>query len=177
MSKRKGEFVTFEELIGEVGLDSARYFFLEKSPHAHIDFDLNLAKERSVKNPVYYVQYAYVRALSILKNTRKLTINVDGLTSAEQNIQLLKTSEERALIKKLIQFPELIEDTAKDFQVHRITRYVSELARAFHHFYEKHRVLTEDPALTAARVELDRAVIIVLGTVLDILGILKPKKM
>lgn len=177
MSKRKGEFVTFEEVIDEVGKDAARYFFLEKSPQTHIDFDLNLAKERSMKNPVYYMQYAHVRALSILKNTQSLKFKVRGLKLATETFQMLKTSEEQALIKKLIQFPEIIEDTAKDFQAHRITRYLRELARAFHYFYEKHRVITDDPKLAHARMALVAAFSIVLKSALDLLGISKPEKM
>ena len=173
MSKRKGEFVTFEDLIDEVGQDAARYFFLEKSPDTHIDFDLNLAKERSVKNPVYYVQYAYVRAKSILEKTKKIKHD----RNSPNYIEYLCTPEECVLIKKLIQLPEIIEDTTKDFHVHRVIRYAHELARLFNTFYEKNRVITDDPMLTRARIDLDRAVIQVLGLSLDLLGISKPKKM
>ncbi|MBI2056589.1 MAG: arginine--tRNA ligase [Candidatus Sungbacteria bacterium] len=176
MSKRKGEFVEFEELVDEVGHDTARYFFLEKSPHTHIDFDLNLARERSTKNPVYYIQYAYVRAQSILKKAESSRPK-SKRAGAKKTLELLQTVEERALVKKLIQFPEIIEDTAKDFAVHRVTRYLLLLARAFHNFYEKNRVITADADLTRARIELDKAVVIVLGIALDVLGVSKPKKM
>ncbi|QQG44944.1 MAG: arginine--tRNA ligase [Candidatus Sungiibacteriota bacterium] len=172
MSKRRGLFVTLEELIKEVGLDAARYFFLEKSPDTHMDFDLDLAKERSVKNPVYYIQYAHARISSIFKNARNSNYKLQ-IT----NYKLLKEREELRLIKKLIQFTEIVEDTARDYQVHRLPRYAYELARAFHNFYEKHRVITEDKNLTAARLNLVSATQVVLKNILSLMGIGAPEKM
>ena len=173
MSKRKGVFVTLEDLIKEVGLDAARYFFLERSPDTHMDFDLGLAKERSVKNPVYYVQYAHARTSSIFQkvNLRKL----DFLRKPD--FLILNAPEELYLIKKLIQFPETVEDTANDYQVHRLTRYAHELAHTFHNFYEKQRVITKDQELTKARLALVKATQIVLKSVLGLLGISAPNKM
>ncbi|MBI4114227.1 MAG: arginine--tRNA ligase [Candidatus Niyogibacteria bacterium] len=171
MSKRKGEFVTFEDLINEVGTDAARYFFLEKSPDTHMDFDIGLARERSAKNPVYYIQYAHARISSILKNAGEM------YDVRFKNYALLKESEEFALIKKMGQFPEIIEDTARDYQVHRITRYAYELAQRFHDFYEKHRVITGDKELTQARLALISACRISLQNTLYILGISTPEKM
>lgn len=174
MSKRLGQFVTLEELVKEVGLDTARYFFLEKSPDTHMDFDLDLAKERSAKNPVYYIQYAHARIVSIFKKSNLGRFDSD---LSESNFQLLCAPEELTLIKKLIQFPEVVEDTANDYQVHRLTRYAYELARSFHNFYEKHRVITEDTNLMRARLALVRATQIVLQLTLDLLGIQAPRGM
>lgn len=174
MSKRRGLFITLEELIKEVGLDAARWFFLEKSPDTHMDFDLDLAKERSVKNPVYYVQYAHARMASIF---RKLKIQSRERKTTAQNLKLLDKKEELNLVKKLIQFPAIVEDTAADYQVHRLTRYAYELARAFHNFYEKHRVITRDKNLTQARLSLVRATQIVLKNSFDLMGIDAPERM
>lgn len=170
MSKRAGEFVTLDELIDEVGLDAARYFFLEKSPDTHMDFNLDLAKERSVKNPVYYIQYAHARISSIFRKAKSYKLQATSF-------KLLKEKEELGLIKKLIQFPEVVEDTANDYQVHRLTRYAYELARSFHNFYEKQRVITENKELTVARLALVKATQIVLKSALGLLGISAPKRM
>ena len=172
MSKRKGNFITIDELIDEVGVDATRFFFLERAPNTHMDFDLDLAKEQSNKNPVYYVQYAHASISSILKKTRNTRYQLP-VTS----YQLLTQPEEHALIKKLIQFPEIVADTAQDFQVHRIPRYALELARTFHNFYEKCRVISKDKELTSARLALVNATQIVLKNTLDLLNIDAPKKM
>lgn len=173
MSKRRGTFVTMDELVDEVGLDAARYFFLEKSTDTHINFDLDLAKERSVKNPVYYIQYAHARMASIFRKAKNRSIS--NLPSSASN--RLKENEELALVKKMIQFPEVVEDTAHDYRVHRLTRYAYELARAFHNFYEKRKVITGDKELTKARLALVRAAQIVLQNTLHILGISAPNRM
>lgn len=175
MSRRRGEFVTFEELLKEVNRDAARYFFLEKSPDTHMDFDLDLAKEQSIKNPVYYIQYAYVRIVSIFREVKKRNLRASRLPSAQ--FSLLKEKEEIDLIKKLIQFPEIIEDTAADYKVHRLPRYAYELAHSFHNFYEKHRVIVDDQELTVARLALTKASQIVLQNMLKMLGISMPSKM
>lgn len=176
MSKRRGEFVTFEDLIGEVGLDVARYFFLERSPDTHVDFDLDLAKERSVKNPVYYIQYAYVRCRSILQKAKSQRLKIKTATKSPKP-NLLNAPEELLLIKKLVQFPEVVEDIAGDYQVHRLPRYALELARLFHNFYEKRRVITDDKELSRARLALVAAAQIVFENTLDLMGIDAPQKM
>ncbi|MDP2676496.1 MAG: arginine--tRNA ligase [bacterium] len=168
MSKRKGEFVTFEDLVGEVGTDATRYFFLEKSPDTHMDFDIALAREQSSKNPVYYIQYAHARMSSILREAQ---------SPGDADYALLSEKEELALIKKMAQFPDIIEDTANDYQVHRIPRYAYELAHAFHDFYEKHRVIQENKKLLTARRALIEATQVVLQQTLNILGVTSPEKM
>jgi len=155
-----------------VGQDAARYFFLEISPDTHIDFDLGLAKERSQKNPVYYIQYAHARMASIVRQAKSKKVKDKNV-----NFAFLNAKEERALIKKLIQFPEVIEDTAGDYQVHRITRYLYDFARTFHNFYEKHRVISDNEELGAARLALVRAAQIIFVSGLGLLGISAPEKM
>lgn len=175
MSKRKGEFITFEEVVDEVGVDAARFFFLMHSPESHMDFDLKLAKERSVKNPVYYIQYAYVRCGAILEKvkSRKSKVKIKS-----KNLESLKSEASARLIRELIKFPEIIEDTARDYQVHRLTRYASELSHAFHNFYEKERIVGEkNKSLISHRIMLVKATQIIIGNTLSLMGIAKPKKM
>ena len=167
MSKRSGMFVTLQELVKEVGIDAARFFFLMHAPETHMDFDLSLAKERSQKNPAYYAQYAYVRALSILERSKKSI----GQT------ELLTTREDIKLLRKLAEFPEVIEDTVRDYEVRRLTRYATELAREFHNFYEKERVVGVEESLMRARLGLIRGVVIVFENLFGILGISAPQKM
>lgn len=171
MSKRRGEFITLDELIDEIGLDAARFFFLMVSPDTHLDFDLQLAKERSVKNPVYYVQYAYVRAKSILQKA--------GAKSKISKIKFdsLNTVSDMNLMNKLIRFPEIISETAADYMVHRLTRYAIDLARSFHDFYEKERVIGEAEPVFAARLALVRAAAQVFKNLFGLLGISAPEKM
>lgn len=173
MSKRKGNFVTFEEVVEEVGADAARFFFLSVSPTSHMDFNLDLAKERSNKNPVYYAQYAYVRAKSVLNKVTSQKLKV----TSRPDLSLLSTPADLALIATLARFPEVVADAAGDYAVHRLTKYTSELARAFHNFYEKEHVVGEAPALAAARLALVKGSIVVFENLFRILGISAPERM
>jgi len=168
MSKRRGQFVTFGELIEEVGMDAARFFFLMISPDSHMDFDIGLAKERSIKNPVFYVQYALVRAGSILEKTKK---------QATVDLSLLSTREDITLMRKLIEFPDILESVSVDFEIHHLTQYASECAKIFHNFYEKEKVDGEDKKIVGARRFLVEATYYVLENTLHILGCSTPKKM
>ena len=174
ISKRAGNFITLEELINEVGLDAARFFFLLYSPNTHMDFDLTLAKEHSQKNPVYYVQYAHARIVSILA---KFKNQKSKIKITNQSSKLLKEKEELNLIRKLAEFPEILEEISKNYEVHRLPRYALELAGEFHNFYEKQRVINEDKDLTNARLSLIAATKIVLANTLNLLGIKTPDKM
>ncbi|RLC40286.1 MAG: arginine--tRNA ligase [Candidatus Nealsonbacteria bacterium] len=174
MSKRTGSFVTLDELIEEVGLDVARFFFLQRSPGSHLNFDLDLAKVRGEKNPVYYVQYAHARICSILKNLKSQNLK---LKTATQNLNLLNHPSELELIKQLIKFPEVVEDIARDYQVQRLPQYTLDLARQFHDFYEKCRVISPDKNLTQSRLALILATKIVLKNTLDLMGISAPERM
>ncbi len=174
MSKRGGTFVTLEELINEVGIDVARFFFLIKSIDTHIDFDLDLAKEQSEKNPVYYIQYAYARICSILK---KFKSQSSSLKTTNQKLKLLMHPSELTLIKELIRLPEIIEVTIKDYQVQRLPQYATDLATVFHQFYRDCRVITEDKDLEVARLGLILATKTVLKDILDLMGVSSPEKM
>ncbi len=171
MSKRRGEFVTFGELIGEVGRDAARFFFLMTSPESHMDFDLGLAVERSTKNPVFYAQYAAVRARGILKAARK------PFWITEKKLAPLSTSEDLALMRRIAQFPDVIEDSAKVHRVHRIAQYVLELAHAFHAFYDKERVSGEPKNIAQARAVLVTATLVTLENAFAIMGVSVPERM
>jgi arginyl-tRNA synthetase len=172
MSKRTGEFITMDELLKKVGVDVARFFFLMHSPDTHMDFDLDLAKERSQKNPVYYVQYAYVRCVNILRKSQFLIINYQL-----PNLNLLNSESEIKLMLEMAKFPDVLAETAKDYQVHRLTKYAIELARAWHNFYEKERVVGAGGDLEKARLALAAGAKIVFENLFGILGIGKPKKM
>ncbi len=139
------------------------------SANTHIDFDLNLAKEKSNKNPVYYVQYAHARMNSILEKGNYSEEKVDWL--------LLKEKEELDLAKKLIQFPDLVTEISRSYNVHNLTFYSIEVADLFHKFYEKVRVLGESPELTSARLGLVRAAKITLRNCLSTLGVSAPERM
>lgn len=174
MSKRLGTYITLDELIDEVGPDVTRFFFLERGLDTHMDFDLDLAKERSEKNPVYYIQYAYARIASIMTKFKRQNVN---LKMTGQNVKLIKEPAEIALVKELIKLPDIIIETAEDYQVQRLPYYAIELATKFHNFYEKCRVISADKNLTAARLELIKATQIVLKKTLDLMGISAPEKM
>ncbi|MFH2104680.1 MAG: arginine--tRNA ligase [Parcubacteria group bacterium] len=169
MSKRKDNFITVDDLVDEVGKDAVRFFYLMYSVDRHMTFDLDLAKEESSKNPVYYVQYAHARIASILL---KANANTD---SADQS--LLIDPKELDLIRELIKWPELVTDIAKNYEVHRLPHYAMELAAKFHSFYKACKVLGEDEKLSMARLQLVKATQVVLKNVLDVIGVEAPEKM
>ncbi len=169
MSKRAGHYVTMDDLIEMVGKDVVRFFFLARSADTHLNFDLDLAKEQSEKNPVYYIQYAYARICSILKKAKVKKIKLD--------YSLLKHSSEISLIKQLLKFPEIIEDISKDYQVQKLPQYATDLATIFHKFYQDCKVLTEDEALQKARLDLVLATKNILKNTFDLMGISAPEKM
>lgn len=173
ISKRKGKIVTLEELIDEISLDVARFFYLIKSLNTHMEIDLALAKEQSEKNPVYYVQYAHARICSILKKIK--TQNYGSRTSID--FSLLDHPSELVLMKQLIKFPELIEDCAKDYHLQRIPKYAIDLATSFHQFYRDCKVLTEARPLRKARLGLILAAKQVIKNTLNLMGISAPDRM
>ncbi|MEE8131487.1 MAG: arginine--tRNA ligase [Candidatus Paceibacterota bacterium] len=189
MSKRKGEYVSLEELIDEVGLDAARFFFLMYSPNTHMDFDLDLAKEKSLENPVYYVQYAAVRCDSILKKPKFQSPNSKQIPKPKfQNLKLLNTKEDLNLIRMLVRFPEIIEEAAQNYSPQILVRYSLDLARQFHNFYEKEHIIADLRGLNAdqyrqsmdfmfARLALIQATLVIFKNTFNLLGITLPKKM
>ncbi|MCM0083233.1 arginine--tRNA ligase [Geomonas sp. Red32] len=176
MSTRSGEFVTLKEVVDEVGRDAARFFFLMRRSDSQLDFDLELAKRQSADNPVYYVQYAHARIKSIFETARERGVAPDF--SGGVNLQLLESADDLALVKKLSLFPETLESAAVNFEPHRITYFLQDLAGEFHSFYNKSRVIIpEEPELTRARLFLLHCAAITLKNALTVLGISAPERM
>ncbi|MFH1671192.1 MAG: arginine--tRNA ligase [Candidatus Portnoybacteria bacterium] len=171
MSKRAGIYVDMDEILDQVGSDAVRFFVLQKSNDTHLNFDLELAKEQSNKNPVFYIQYAHARICSILKKAGDLEAKLPS--TWELSFQV----EELNLVRQLIRFPEIIEDTSKDYQVQRLPQYSLELANAFHRFYENCRVIGKDEEENQSRLSLVKATQIVLKNSLSLMGINAPEKM
>lgn len=178
MSKRAANFVTLDELIEEVGPDAVRFFFLMRSISSHLEFDLDLAKEQSDKNPVYYLQYAHARIASILRFAESEGVVGAGLPELKRaNLQLLKEPSELALVKLILSFPGVVESTCRSLEPHRLPTYLSEVATAFHKFYHDHRVVIPERPLAHARLALSWSAMIVLANGLKILGISAPERM
>jgi arginyl-tRNA synthetase len=175
MSTRSGEFVTLREVVDEVGKDAARYNFLMRRSDSHLDFDLELAKRQSNENPVYYVQYAHARICSILRLAAERGIAVPAAGGADAS--LLRLPEETDLIKAITRFPEVVEGAARTLEPHRLTFYLNDLAALFHSYYNRNKVISEDGALTGARLFLVRSVHTVLKNALNMLGVSTPEKM
>jgi arginyl-tRNA synthetase len=173
MSTRKANFVTLDELMDEVGADVVRFFFIMRSIDSHLNFDLGLAKQQSDENPVYYLQYAHARIASIIRHAEDVGVD----RNAPATLSLLTQPEEITLMKKLNEFPDMVESCAATFEPHHLADYLSDLAAQYHRFYHEHRVVTEDLPLTAARMSLCLATKIVLGNGFAILGISAPEKM
>jgi len=143
MSKRAGEFVTLREVLDEVGPDAAKFFFLMRRADSHLDFDLDLAKRQSADNPVYYVQYAHARLASLFRVAHDRGIPLPGIEEVEPH--LLLQDEELGIIKRLAQYPTIVEGSALALEPHRLTFYLQELAAQVHAYYNKHRVLPVSP--------------------------------
>ena len=175
MSTRAGEFVTLKEVVDEVGVDAARFFFLTRSSDSHLDFDLEVAKSQSSDNPVYYVQYAHARISSVFKKAAEAGLSVPGLDNVD--LGLLVEEEETALMKHLAAFPETVQGAASSLEPHRLTHYLTDLAKKFHPYYNRFRFVSEDAALSAARLVLARAVQRVTANGLGLLGVSAPETM
>ncbi|HLO34977.1 MAG TPA: arginine--tRNA ligase [Candidatus Deferrimicrobium sp.] len=173
MSKRAGEFITLDELLAEVGVDAARWFFASRAATTGIDFDIELAKKQSAENPVYYVQYAHARIASILRKATDI-----GLEPATGVAGLLGGGPEAALARAIVRFPEVVEDAARSEETHGVTAYATELATQFHAFYRDARVVdTDEPERSAGRLALVSAARITLANALGLLGISAPDSM
>ncbi len=175
MSKRTGKAVTLSDLLEETGKDAARFFFNMRQAGTHLDFDLDLAVSQSDENPVFYVQYAYARICSIIRLLQEEGIHIQEAQNL--NLSRLTKEEEIALLKKLAQFPEEIRNAALTMEPSKITRYVIDVAAAFHSFYNACRVKVEDEELMAARLKLVDSVKTVIGNAMGILGVSTPEKM
>jgi arginyl-tRNA synthetase len=180
MSKRSGEFVTLDELIHDVGADAARFFFLLRSPGAQMDFDLDLAVTQSSENPVFYVQYAHARLAGILQRAAE-----QGIETSHGDVSLLTQPQELALIREMMRLTDVIELVATTFEPQHLPHYAMSLATAFHAFNDSFKqqgdpslkVLTENVALTQARLRLVLAAKIALARVLGLMGMTAPERM
>jgi arginyl-tRNA synthetase len=172
LSKRAGDFVTLQELMDEAGPDACRFFFLQRSADSQMEFDLELAKRQSAENPVYYVQYGHARIAGILRNAAERGLTPDGA-----DVSLLSHPAELALVRKMLQLPELIESAARTLEPHSLPHYAIELATSFHAFYTECRVISEDEALTRARLALVEAAQVALARTLSLMGVSAPERM
>lgn len=175
MSTRAGEFVTLRDVIDEVGKDAARFIFLTRHYESPLDFDLEVAKQQTNENPVYYVQYVHARISSIIRKAGE-----NGMADVqwdETAIARLAELEEIQLIKTLAQYPETVAASAEKLEPHRITFFLMNLAAAFHAYYNKHRVLSEDPVLSRGRLVLVESIRKVIRNGLALLGVDAPDKM
>ncbi len=177
MSKRTGDLITLGEVLDEVGRDACRFFFLLRSADSQMDFDLELAKEQSDENPVYYVQYAHARICNIFRVARERGVIESEADLADADLSLLTADEELALVRRMLELPELVERIAQTLEPHALPHYAQQLAATFHHFYTHHVVLGDDPALTRARLKLVLATRIVLATTLSLMGVSAPESM
>ena len=175
MSTRKATFITVDELIDEVGTDVVRFFFMMRKPDSQLEFDLDLATKESQENPVYYVQYGHARLCSIMRQAEEKGGKI--LPFAEIDSSLLVEDEEIQLLKSMSAFPTMIESTALELAPHRVIFYLMELAGQFHSYYNKHKVITEDTALTSARLCLIDGLKTVFCNGLNMLGLSAPEKM
>ena len=172
VSKRSGELITLRELIDEVGPDACLVFFRARSPDSQMDFDLELAKKQSADNPVYYIQYAHARISGILRLADERGIDYTG-----GDTSLITNEAELDLIRKMLQLPEFTELVARNLEPQHILYYSQELATAFHDFYEKCRVISDDEQMTRARLKLVAAARLVLAKSLRLMGVSAPERM
>jgi arginyl-tRNA synthetase len=176
MGKRSGKFVTLKDVVDEVGSDAARFMFLTRHYESSLEFDLEVAKEKSSNNPVFYVQYVHARIASIVgKASTEKAISEIGWK--DYFAELLVENEEIALIKKMENYPEMVLESAKSMEPHRVTFYLRDLSKLFHNYYNKHKVLVDDEKLLRSRLYLISAVKKVIKNGLDLLNISSPEKM
>ena len=173
MSTRRANYVTLDDLIEQVGADVTRFFFLMRSPDAHLNFDLELAEEESEKNPVFYLQYAHARICSVLDKAEEVGFSHDD----DADLSLLTHEDERALIKALLQFPQELQNAAEARAPHFVPNYLRDVATAFSQFYDNCRIIGEEDALASARMRLALAAKTVLKNGLTVLGIDAPRQM
>lgn len=174
MTTRGGTFVTLREVLDEVGKDAARFIFLTRRADAHLDFDLELAKQQNAENPVYYVQYAHARLASVFRQAEAQGLHFSPDPAL---LPLLSLPEELALCKMLANYPELVEGAARQLEPHRLTYFLTELAAQLHSYYYKHRFISEDADLTQARLWLVLGVKTILEHGLGIMGVTAPESM
>ena len=172
ISKRAGSYVTLSDLITEVGCDATRYFLISRKAESQLIFDIDLAKSKSNENPVYYIQYAHARICAVLKQVNHNTQNI-----SIQDIERLTTKNELQLIKKIIEFPDVVLLAASEKSPHYVATYLKDLASDFHSYYNESKFLIDDSNLKKSRIALIAAISIVIQNGLSLLGISAPEKM
>ena len=173
MSTRQANFITLDHLINELGSDVVRYFFVMRSMNSHLDFDLDMAKDQSDKNPVFYLQYAYARICNIIKQS-----NNEKLSTAKTcDLNLLSHANELIMLKHMAQFPEIVDIAYENLEPQYVAVFLQQLASCFHKFYNSCKVNTDDTDLTNARIKLIKAVKVILNNGFNILGISSPERM
>ena len=177
MGKRTGGYVALDEVLQEVGRDAARFFFLMRRSDSHLDFDLELAKRQSSDNPVFYVQYAHARVASILEQARRNGVALQAAGGEGVSLERLELTEELELIRRMIQFNDVLEESVRELEPHRMIFYLLELAGEFHRYYNRHRVITDDHELSQARLLLVVNAQKTIRRGLEILGVDAPLRM
>jgi arginyl-tRNA synthetase len=175
MSKRAGTFVTLREVVDETGADAVRFNFLTRRSESQLDFDLEAAKQQSDENPVYYVQYAYARVCAILRKATEAQVH--EMEIEDVDLSRLSETEEVALVRDLLQYPEVLNQAASRLEPYRVALFLMQLAADLHGFYHKHRVIQDDAGLTQARLLLIKAVGQVIRGGLLLLGVSAPERM
>lgn len=175
MSTRGGEFVTLRELRREVGTDAARFFYAQRKPEQHLDFDLDLAKSQSTENPVYYVQYAHARVCSVFEQAKQRGIDTSKV--CESDSSLLKEEHEKELAKALAKFPEIVATAARNLEPHHIVYYLRNVSNRLHTYYNAHNVLGTERELRNARLNLMDATRQVIANGLNLIGVSAPEQM
>jgi len=176
MSKRKGQFVTMDSLMEEVGSDVAKYFFLMRKPNSHLDFDLDLAKEQSRDNQVWYIKYAHARICSVLK---KIEVE-EGFVPGDPTVKSLNRLTEDAewsLVRELVRLPQVIVSAANSREPHRLTGYLIEVASQYHQFYHECKIKDQTPEVRESRLHLSLVTRHVLRVVMEIIGVDAPEKL
>lgn len=175
MSKRAGNFVTLSEVVDLVGADNAKFIFLTRKSDSHLDFDIDVVTATSAENPVYYVQYAHARINSIFSHAQERGIVLTGYEDTD--FSSLTMDDDLELIKKLLMYPMIVEGAVLSLEPHRITFYLQELAKIFHSYYHKHKIITDELRTSTARLTLCMAIKLVLADALLLLGVSAPEKM
>ena len=176
LSKRAGSYVTLRDLIDEVGRDATRYFLVARGPSSQLTFDIDLALSQSNDNPVYYIQYAHARVCSVMRKLDELGWTWDRQTAVD-HLQALGEEQEKALLRRLDRYPEVVNSAATNREPHQVAAYLRELAGEFHTWYNAQKMLVEDEALRDARLALSEAVRQVIANGLDLLGVSAPESM
>ncbi|MCM8818679.1 MAG: DALR anticodon-binding domain-containing protein, partial [Candidatus Omnitrophica bacterium] len=174
MSTRKGQFITLKELMNEIGPDAAKFFFLFRKIDSHLDFDIEIAKKQSTENPVYYLQYAYVRLKHLIEYGKERGYSPEGILPS---LDLIDKEEEISIMKKLWKFNDVIESVVNTYQVHLLCEYLLDIAKDFHSYYQKYRVIGDEKDLTYARLTFIKSLLTVFELSLSLLNISLPEKM